>query len=67
MAIRDAQEQIVDREATRNDHRGDLLKKDVVQQLLAERSSLVGKVGHLTGTEKLQALVGKLLEIAGHR
>ena len=67
MAVRDAQEQVVNGQAPRNDHCGDLLEEDVVKQLLAKQSSLVGKVGHLTGAEKLQALVGKLLEIAGNR
>ena len=67
MPVSNAQEQVVDGQATRHDHGRDLLEKDVVQELLAERSGLVGKVGHLTCAEKLQALIGKLLEIACHR
>ncbi len=67
MAVGDAQQEVIDRQPARDDHGWDLPRKDVVQQLLAERSGLVGKVGHLTGAEKLQALVGKLLEVARDR
>ena len=42
MPVGDPQEEIIDGQATRHDYRGDLLEKDIVQQLLAERSGLVG-------------------------
>jgi hypothetical protein len=66
VAVGDAQEHLVHVQPAGDDHRRDAAGEHALEQALAVRTGLVGKVGHLARPEELQTPEGELLEVAGH-